>query len=408
MGSGYATPEQMTTLLNDELSPAMMADGRVTFTAEKASADFYQLSGRRINWDRTDYHPLLGQRAQSIGYDPNTTTMGMHASIGYSQATEIKEALDRNFVIVLSDVGTKGAGGTIATFNRSVGPFEADRSDIGFLQSVQIIDPAATGRAGATQGAYRSPFPLPDGRILASYDGAITDLSQQTPSYDLVVLDPKDGSHVPLAAFSGGGKSHVEAVLVYKREPRPLFHNLTQLVFGGHVDPTDPTHGFVHYPDLPMLGTLLGANLRTGRFVDLYRSATDVVIYQDQAPPSDPAAAMGMLQGSQKVYQNRVELGHAPLASDGSVQLRLPSLTPLIIELQQNGKPLFTMSEEDQLGPGEHISRGVPQSFFNSVCGGCHGSVGGHELDIAINPDALTGASVSLSRDPAKTQTLGP
>jgi mono/diheme cytochrome c family protein len=108
------------------------------------------------------------------------------------------------------------------------------------------------------------------------------------------------------------------------------------------------------------------------------------------------------------VYQNRVELGRASLASDGSVQLRLPSLTPLIVELQANNKPVFTMSEEDQLGPGEHISRGVPQAFFNSVCGGCHGSVGGQELDIALNPDALTGASVSLSRDPGKTQSLGP
>jgi hypothetical protein len=408
MGSGYGPPEQMTTLLNDELSPAMMADGRVTFTAEKASADFYQLSGRRINWDRTDYHPLLAQRAQSVGYDPGTQNMGMHPSVGYQQATEIKEALDRNFLIVFSDLGCKGAGGTIGTFNRSVGPFEADRGDIGFLKSVAIIDPAATGRAGQTQGAYRSPFPLPDGRILASYDGAITNLAMQTPSYDLVVLDPKDGSRAPLSAFAGGGKSHVEAVLVYKREPRPLFRNLTQLVFGGHIDPTDPTHGTVHYPDLPMLGTLLGANLRTGRFVNTLRGATDVVIYQDQAPPSDPAAAMGMLQGSQMVYQNRTVIGHAPLATDGSVQLRLPSLTPLIVELQTNGKPIFTMSEEDQLGPGEHISRGVPQAFFNSVCGGCHGSVTGRELDIALNPDALTGASVSLSRDPAKTQSLGP
>src|SRR5260370_41439691 len=103
--------------------------------------------------------------------------MGMHPSIGYQQATEIKEALDRNFILVLSDVGAKGAGGTIATFNRSIGPFESDRHDIDFLRSVQVIDPAATGRAGATQGAYRSPFPLPDGRILASYDGAVTDLS---------------------------------------------------------------------------------------------------------------------------------------------------------------------------------------------------------------------------------------
>lgn len=407
--SGYGAPEEMTALLGSELSPAMMANGQVTFTAEKASADFYQLSGRRINWDLTDYHPLLAQRSESQGYDPYTTNMSMHPSVGYSQATEIREGVDRNFVLVFSDVGAKGAGGTIGTFNRSIGPFEADRNDLEFLKAVTILDPAATGRAGATQGAYRSPFPLPDGRYLVSYDASVTDLSTQTPRYDLAVLDPKDGSHQVLTGFNGGGMSHVEAVLVYKRELRPLFRNITQLVFGGSVDPSDPTHADVHYPDLPMLGTLLGANLRTGRFVDMLRPATQVAIYEDQAPPSDPAAAMAGQTGSQMVYQNRKLLGTAPLASDGSVHLRLPSLTPLIVELQDgSGKPVFTMTEEDQLGPGEHISRGVPQQFFNSVCGGCHGSVSGKELEVAINPDALTGASISLSRDPSQIHALGP
>ncbi len=406
-GGVYGSPQQMTSLLGSELSPAMMANGEVTFTAEKASPEFYQLSGRRINWDLTDYHPLLAQRSQSQGYTPDTMTMSMHPSVDYPQATEIREGVDRNFVLVLSDVGTKGGGGTLATFNRSIGPFEADRSDIQFLHALTILDPAATGRAGATQGAYRSPFPLPDGRVLASYDGTITDLSAQTPRYDLVVVDPATGMRTGVAAFNGGGKSWVESVLVYKREPKALFHNTTQLVFGGSVDPTDPTHGQVHYPDLPMIGTLLIANLRTGRFVDMFRaSGEQLVIYQDQGP-TDVATGMAGQTGSQMVYQNRMELGRAPLASDGSVHVRLPSLTPIIVELQDgSGNKLFTMGEEDQLGPGEHISRGVPQTFFNSVCGGCHGSVSGKELDIALDPDALTGASVSLSRDSA--QPIGP
>jgi hypothetical protein len=405
-GVGYAAPEQMTSLLGSELAPAMMANGQVTFTAEKASADFYQLSGRRINWDLTDYHPLLAQRSISQGFDPYTQTMAMHPSVNYPQATDIREAIDRNFLIVLSDVGTRGGGGTLATFNRSIGPFEADRSDVQFLKALTILDPAATGRAGATQGAYRSPFPLPDGRVLASYDGAITDLSAQTPRYDLVVVDTRNGMRTPLASFAGGGKSWVEAVLVYKREPKSLFRNLTQLVFGGHVDPTDPTHGEVHYPDLPMIGTLLVANLRTGRFVDMFRTGTQLVVYEDQGP-TDAATGMAGRTGSQMVYQNRKELGRAPLASDGSVHVRVPSLTPLILELQDSGgAKLFTMSEEDQLGPGERISRGVPQKFFNSVCAGCHGSVSGKELDIAIDQDALTGASVSISRD--SVQSVGP
>lgn len=408
VGNAYGAPEEMTALLGSELSPAMMANGEVTFTAEKASADFYQLSGRRINWDLTDYHPLLGQRSVSPGFDPYTQTMSMHPSVGYSQMTEIREAVDRNFLLVLSDVGVKGYGGTLATFNRSIGPFEADRGDVQFLHALTILDPAATGRAGATQGAYRSPFPLPDGRVLCSYDGAITDLSAQTPRYDLAVIDPRTGARVAVAGFGGGGKSWVEPVLIYKREPKPPFRNLTQLVFGGHVDPSDPTHAEVHYPDLPMLGTLLIANLRTGRFVDMFRGAKTLNVYEDQAPP-DLATGMAGRTGSQMVYQNRKLLGSVSLASDGSAHVRLPSMTPLILELLDgSGNKALTMSEEDQLGPGERISRGVPQPFFNSVCGGCHGSVSGRELDVAIDQDALTGASVSLSRDSSKTQSIGP
>ena len=81
-----------------------------------------------------------------------------HPSIGYSQATDIREGADGNFLLILSDVGAKGGAGTLATFNRSIGPFEQGRDDPGFLQSLHVIDPAATGRVGSpTQGAYRGP-----------------------------------------------------------------------------------------------------------------------------------------------------------------------------------------------------------------------------------------------------------
>jgi len=392
---GFGAPEQMTALLSSELNPTMMLDGRVAFTTEKATADFYQVSGRRINWDLTDYHPLLAQRSQSPSLD------GMpHPSIGYQQATDIREGLDRNFLLILSDDGMKGGGGALASFNRSVGPFELDRGDINFLRSVTFFDPAATGRA-ATQGAYRNPVALTDGRILVSYAPDVTDLAGATSvRYDLVVLDPRNSTRAAVAGFTGGA-SYVDAAIVMKREQRALFKNYTQLIFGGKGGQlSDPSLASVHFPDLPMLSTLLGANLRTGRFVDSLRGASKVVFYEHMAPPSDPAAARAAQTGSQMVYSQLNMLGSAGLASDGSAHVRLPSLTPIIMELQDgNGNSLFKMTEEDQLGPGEFISRGVPQSFFNSVCGGCHGSVGGRELDVAIDPDALTSASISLSRD---------
>ena len=54
---------------------------------------------------------------------------------------------------------------------------------------------------------------------------------------------------------------------------------------------------------------------------------------------------------------------------------------------------------EHQVGAGEYVTPGVPRKLFNGVCGGCHGSVTGEELDVAVTPDVLTGASISRSRD---------
>ena len=388
----FAALEQMTFLLNSELGPAMMQDGRVSFTAEKASPDFYQLSGRRMNWDLTDYHPLLAQRAQST----DTFSSVEYPSVGYGQATEIREGLDRNFLVILSDVGTLGAAGALATFNRSVGPFEADRTEPSFLKSLVILDPAATGRAG-TAGAYRAPFSLPDGRVLVSYAANVTNPMTDTPKYDLVALDPKapvTGGALRTALMSDPTRSIVEATLGYRRGETELFRNLPQLVFGGHAG---APAGIMHFPDVPMVATLLGANLRRGRDVQAMDAAVALKVYEELPPPGpDP----GGLVGSQSVYLNRQVVGTAPFEADHSLKVYVPTQKPLILELvDAAGNPVMTMTEEHQLAAGEYVTPGVPRALFNGICGGCHGSVSGEELDISVTPDALTGASVSLSRD---------
>ncbi len=274
----FSNPQQMTFLLNSELSPAFMQDGRVSFTAEKATPDFYQLAGRRINWDLTDYHPLLAQRAQST----DTFSTDLHPSVGYQQATEIREGLDGNFVLILSDAGAQGAGGALATFNRSVGPFQADRTEVTFVKSMVVVDAGAT--AGGGQGLYRSPFSLPNGEILVSYDGAAATPTAAVPRYALNAVNPQDGTRRSLA--SDGTLSYVEAVLGYKRGETELFFNRPELVFGGHSgESTASTTGVMHFPDLPVLATLLGANLRKGRDVAAFDGAAALKVYRDEAPP---------------------------------------------------------------------------------------------------------------------------
>jgi hypothetical protein len=133
-------------------------------------------------------------------------------------------------------------------------------------------------------------------------------------------------------------------------------------------------------PDAPMIFTLLTGNLRRGRPVDDFRRATQLVAYAEVPPPA------GTTAGNQPngVYQNRVEAGRANLASDGSVKFNAPAAVGVVIELRDGSGVVVNMGEEHQLAPGEQISMGIREPLFNAVCGSCHGSVSGSELDVAI------------------------
>jgi hypothetical protein len=99
-------------------------------------------------------------------------------------------------------------------------------------------------------------------------------------------------------------------------------------------------------------------------------------------------------------YTNRIALGKAPLEADHSLKVFIPSGKPLVLELVDgNGKALFTMTEEHQVSAGEYITPGPPRAVFNNICAGCHGSLTGSELDVAVSADALTSATVSVSRN---------
>ena len=135
-------------------------------------------------------------------------------------------------------------------------------------------------------------------------------------------------------------------------------------------------------------------------FVDFRRRrGAALKVYRDLPPPGPNP---GGLSGSQAVYSNRQPLGTAAFESDHSLKVLIPAGKPLILEfVDGSGNSVLKMTEEHQVTPGEYITPGPPRALFNNVCGGCHGSLTGSELDVAVSPDVLTGASVSLSRDPA-------
>jgi hypothetical protein len=379
--SDGATIRQLTFLLNAELAPSFMVDGRLMMTAEKRAPGFYQLAGRRQNLDGGDYHPLYAQRK----------------SLGFEQMTEVAELADRNFIGVFSDKGALGGAGAIGIINRSLGPDQETRdpADRFYLKSLHLADAAATGKKGS-RGAYRSPSPLPTHTFLASY--ASGDPYAFDGGFDLVQVDPRNGARRVLVTRPAG-KSIVEAVAVYARPNHGVFASKLDEVNGATAVEPGQRDATAHILDVPLLASLLFENTREGRKVD--RELTGLGLLESLPPPAD-ATSFDALEASfvgsddyGKLWVKRRRLFMQDLHEDGSLAFRIPGGMPFVLELykQKGSAPVATQKEEMQLLPGERTRVAFRGKLFDAQCGGCHGSISGREIDVHLTPDVLTSAS---------------
>ena len=398
---------QLTFLLNQELSPAFMRDGRVILITEKRAPGFYQLAGPRINLDGGDYHPLFGQRD----------------TIGFDQLTDVVELTDKNFAAILSDNGAAHGAGTLAIINRSVGvdqlsttpedyaqnPEAIDWPNPAFFQhSVRVLDPAATGKLDGTQGAYRSPALLPTQNLLVSYAGNVVALDNFSGNFDIVEVDASTGARTPLITDP---KDDLWPVAIAPR------HNLR--VFRSRLDePNGATQVFdddarrdrsqITFLDAPLLSSLLFQNTRTGRVVPT--DNFNLSLWEDLPPEAgvnrfDDAPPNSVFSDDYgKVYVRRGLLGSPSVYSDGSASVTIRGGIPLVLQARvklaaDNEATDHFQREEMQFYPGEVVRQGFRKPLFNGLCAGCHGSLSGYETDISPNPDILTQASRVEARD---------
>ncbi len=395
--SGSAALRQLTYLLNQELMPSFMTDGRVIFSAEKRAPEFFQLAGRRINLDGGDYHPLVAQRS----------------SIGFERATEIIELPNRDFALVAAPAGAKDGAGSIAILNRSLGPDQSDRDpkDPYYFASVSL--PKRGAREGKV-GAYRSPASLPSRFLIVSCDRSATDLEKGGFDFDLCALDPLSGA---LSHLGGeAGRSEIEAVAIYARTEHSVFRSRADEANGNTAVYASATDAEVHVLDFPVLATLLFANTRTGRPIDPRIEGVDVL--ESFPPPSDvldfskldPKRVSEDAFG--RLFTHYESLGPMQLKADGSVKFRFEGGHPIVLRpTDKLGRSLsfpdeiadfsgdMVQREEMQFYPGERANQSFPRERFNGMCGGCHGSLSGYELDVAVDVDVLTQASTTVARD---------
>ena len=391
---------QLTFLLNQELSPSFMRDGRLILVTEKRAPGFYQLAGRRMNLDGGDYHPLFGQRA----------------TIGFDQLTDVVELADKNFAAILSENGAVHGGGTLAVINRSVGidqlsddpadytqnPAAIDWPNPAFFQhSLHVLDPAATGKLSGTQGAYRSPSGLPSQNLLASYAANVVALDSFDGNFDIVEVDTSTGARLPLIT---GPQDELWPVAIAPRYNLRLFTSRLDEPNGATQifdDEGRRDRSQITFLDAPLLSSLLFQNTRTGRALP---SNFSLSVWEDLPPESgvtsldgaNPASVFSDAYG--KVYVRRGFLGTPRIYDDGSAGITVRGGLPLVlqarVQLADDKAPTdHYQREEMQFYPGEVVRQGFRRPLFNGLCAGCHGAISGYDTDIALNPDILTQAS---------------
>ncbi|HEY0464934.1 MAG TPA: hypothetical protein VGC79_12020 [Polyangiaceae bacterium] len=415
---------QLTFLLNQELSPAFMRDGRLIMVTEKRAPGFYQLAGRRMNLDGGDYHPLFGQRS----------------TIDFDQLTDVVETTDKDFAAILSDNGAVHGAGTLAIINRSVGIDQLSTTRADYVQdpgaiswpnpafyqhSVRLLDPAATGKLTGTQGAYRSPSLLPTQNLLVSYAANVIALDNFNGNFDIVEVDPSTGARTPLITDA---KDDLWPVAIAPRyNLRPFKSRLDEPNGATQIidDEEHRSRSQITFLDAPLFSTLLFQNTRTGR--KLPTSNFALSLWEDLPPEAgvngfdsaNPSSVFSDAYG--KVYVRRGLLGSPTLYSDGSASVNIRGGMPLVLQARvalaaDNDQPTdHFQREEMQFYPGEVVRQGFRAPLFNGLCAGCHGAISGYDTDISANPDILSQASrvEAKDRDPTDLtahpiSTIGP
>jgi hypothetical protein len=397
---------QLTFLLNQELAPNFMRDGRLIFTTQKRQPGFHQLALRRQNLDGGDYHPLFAQRD----------------SVGFPRAMEVVELPGGNeLAFVGGPLDTTDGAGTIVMANRSIGPDEAGRDpgERSYLHSLSVPVPGAFGAiagvpsGGRNSGVFRSPAALPTGRVVASCDLDATDLNAGPFVFQLCEIDPRGES---VRSIGGdAGMANVEAVAIYGRGRHPIFQSRMDEANGAsELDSDFAPSAEIHMLDFPLLETLLFSNVRGPRPID--PAVGGFRLYEVRPPPEGTATfadVMGdvVMDEFGPVYVNDRDLGFVPLEGDGSARVLFGGGVPFRIAATNDGGDTLSFGAEGifdgdriqreqlQLYPGERLRQSFPRNLFNGLCGTCHGSITGRELDVAVDPDILTRASLTYAAE---------
>ncbi|MCP3917161.1 MAG: hypothetical protein GY711_16555 [bacterium] len=289
-----------------------------------------------------------------------------------------------------------------------------------FFRGWVSLDERVTTRGVSPGGAYRDPYPLPDGSILVAHASGPVDLADPgaAPDFDIVRLIPDPS----LQSADGlrGGTVRREVVVGDERTaelwPRPVVVRAKERLkkklkwatdlFGeprtegddrGYPEGT-PAQLMVF--DMVLLDAFFEQNLPAGERHLRDESCTVCGRRHD----ADEQVRYARVIGAQPLGPDelgppgRYVIAEVPLAEDGSFQVVIPSRVGF--DLQSLNADRMALSSPNRwlyTLPGEKHTLSIPRKLYAQTCNGCHGMLSGERTNSFGRPDAITSASRTLA-----------
>ncbi|HJP04371.1 MAG: hypothetical protein CL799_12005 [Chromatiales bacterium] len=413
---------RLTFGLGQVRRPSMRSSGEIMFTTLRtgwqSDRPFYNGAVFRTFFNGSNFHTHYGNRSVvPVLSDNNELPNGLEVRVGRDADSYWGGALlvaDHQF------------GPTIDPANPTDDldhPFANGMPEHGmhrFFRGWVSLDNDVTTHGISRGGAYRDPYPAPDGTILVAYAPGPVDLSdpEQAPDFDIIRLS----ANPSLQSADGltGGSLQRERVTGNKQSselwPRPVVVREKQRLKKSPKWATDlfgkpgtekglPGYGegtpaqLVVF-DMVLLDVFFEQNVPTGERRLMDGACTDCGADYSIDNQISYARVIGAqpLAAGEAGPPKRYVIAEVPLEKDGSFQVVIPSLVNFDIQslnaermaLRSPNRWLYTM-------PGEKHTLSIARMLYTQTCAGCHGTLSGKHTNTFGRPDAITSASKTMA-----------
>ncbi len=418
---------RMTWGFNQERRPTIRTSGEVMATTVRNLGyqdDKPVFNGAifRMQAGGFDFHPHGGERSQ----------YSLH-----SDAREMPEGLE---VKVLHDPRNYWGGGQLALVDHGFGssteannpvdaiPLTEKYNEVNFsslpryISELVVFDKNINHTGVSKGGAFRDPYPLPDGSILVSFvNDSLDHLDPDAdPDWDIwqikfdASLQSEDRHQIGAYKKTRFEKISTEqaefnprpvVIRLHENRHHPLKHqkfvqgHKPENIYGVQRMP-EGTPAEIEVYDFNLVASFLTNFTQTGSrnippadAIKYVRAIGVLPLTKEdtQNIKDDDPHATAVSKG---VHTKKLIIGEVPLESDSSLYVEVPSNVAWIVQaLDKDKRALFTLQRLFYTQAGERFTLSIPRSKFVNTCGGCHGSLTDDPMQGIGQADIVTEAS---------------